>query len=59
MMTDPQNPSAEVRAILDEAWQVRDHAHADYSHYKVGAAIKDEHGRVHVGCNVENAAYTA
>jgi cytidine deaminase len=23
----------------------------------VGAAVLDEHGRVHAGCNVENAAY--
>lgn len=36
---------------------VRDRAHAPYSGYHVGAAIVDESGRLHVGCNVENAAY--
>ncbi len=36
---------------------VREHAHAPYSKFAVGAAVQDEHGRIHAGCNVENAAY--
>lgn len=32
-------------------------AYAPYSNYKVGAAVLDEQGRIHAGCNVENAAY--
>ena len=39
------------------ARNVRQHAHAPYSGFAVGAALLDEHGRVHVGCNVENAAF--
>ena len=35
----------------------RNHAHAPYSHYHVGAAVLDEAGHVHAGCNVEIAAY--
>lgn len=31
-------------------------AHAPYSRFKVGAAVLDEKGRIHSGCNVENAA---
>ena len=36
---------------------MRAKAYCPYSKFRVGAAILDEHGRVHVGCNVENAAF--
>ena len=32
-------------------------AHAPYSKFHVGAAVRDEEGGLHGGCNVENAAY--
>ena len=43
--------------LLDAARAVREKAHCPYSGFHVGAAILDENGNVHVGCNVENAAY--
>lgn len=32
-------------------------SHAPYSKFPVGAALRDEEGGIHGGCNVENAAY--
>ena len=32
-------------------------AHAPYSKFHIGAAVRDEEGGIHGGCNVENAAY--
>ena len=44
-------------ALLAAALAVRENAFAPYSHFKVGAALEDSNGRVHTGCNVENATY--
>lgn len=44
-------------ALIEAAKAVRAYAHAPYSHYYVGSAVLDDKGRIHSGCNVENAAY--
>ena len=43
--------------LAEAALLARKHAHAPFSHFKVGAAMEDETGRIHTGCNVENATY--
>lgn len=49
--------SPSLDALFEAAADVRVRAHAPYSGFFVGAAILDREGRVHVGCNVENAAF--
>lgn len=44
-------------SLSDAARAVRENAHAPYSNFKVGAAVKTAAGNVYVGCNVENVAY--
>jgi cytidine deaminase len=46
-----------VNRLVEEASEAREHAHAPYSGFLVGAAALDEEGRIHRGCNVENASY--
>ncbi|MEM6890070.1 MAG: cytidine deaminase, partial [Pseudomonadota bacterium] len=44
-------------SLKDQALAVRLNAHAPYSNFKVGAALRTTSGSIFVGCNVENVAY--
>lgn len=48
---------AQQQALLQAARSAQLMAYAPYSKYRVGAAVLDDQGRIHSGCNVENAAY--
>ena len=44
-------------ALVEQARRARENAVADYSHFKVGAALETAEGTIVTGCNVENATY--
>ena len=46
-----------MQDLIDAAKKARKLAHVPYSKFYVGAAMRDEKGRVHAGANIENAAY--
>ncbi|HWI11280.1 MAG TPA: cytidine deaminase [Burkholderiaceae bacterium] len=52
MLSEPEQDQ-----LLRAARTAQTQAYAPYSHFAVGATVLDEHGRIHAGCNVENAAY--
>ena len=43
--------------LIAAALAARLNAIAPFSKFLVGAAIEDQNGRIHTGCNVENATY--
>ena len=43
--------------LVAAARRAREHARADYSKFKVGAALETADGTIVTGCNIENATY--
>jgi cytidine deaminase len=43
--------------LVEAATRAREFARADFSGFRVGAALEDDRGRVFTGCNIENATY--
>ncbi len=49
--------AAAVVKIVAAARAAREHAVADFSGFKVGAALETDTGKIITGCNIENATY--
>ena len=49
--------SDELDRMLGLARQALGHAHAPYSHFRVGACVRAASGRLYAGGNVDNASY--
>lgn len=50
---------ADLTVLFNAARAAQSRAYVPYSRFAVGAAIRDEVGRIHAAPNVENAAYPA
>ena len=53
----PRAPRRPGREIVRLARAARERAHAPFSGFKVGAALRTKAGEVVTGCNIENATY--
>ncbi|MEQ8848720.1 cytidine deaminase [Botrimarina sp.] len=51
------SPTPDEQELIDAASAARANAYAPFSEYKVGAAVRDDRGRVTAGANVENSSY--
>lgn len=49
---------SDVSKLVDAARSTRLNAQADYSGFKVGAALQTADGHIITGCNIENASYS-
>jgi cytidine deaminase len=50
-------PPINSTELISRAREVAALAYAPYSHFRVGAALRDAAGATYVGCNVESASY--
>ena len=48
---------SEFDSLISAAKSARANAHAPFSKFKVGAALRTSSGKIFGGCNVENATY--
>ncbi len=48
---------SDYKHLISAALASRENAHAAYSNFRVGAALRANSGRIFGGCNVENATY--
>lgn len=46
-----------IQSLVKQAIEIRKKAYAPYSHFRVGAAIALDNGKIVLGSNQENAAY--
>ncbi|MBQ4529086.1 MAG: cytidine deaminase [Lachnospiraceae bacterium] len=44
--------------LIKQALEAREKSYSPYSHFRVGAAILTEDGKLYTGCNIENAAFS-
>lgn len=53
----PEEPSREIKQLIDEAKKAALNAYAPYSNFQVGAALLLDDGKIITGNNQENACY--
>lgn len=50
--------TSDERGLIELAYKGREQAYTPYSGFRVGAALLSRSGKVYLGCNIENSAYS-
>lgn len=48
----------DAKLLIEKAFEAQKFAYTPYSNFNVGAALLGENGKVYLGCNIENAAFS-
>lgn len=48
----------DMKKLVALAFEAKNRSYSPYSHFAVGAALLAKSGKIYLGCNIENAAYT-
>ncbi|MEI3299943.1 MAG: cytidine deaminase [Eubacterium sp.] len=47
-----------MKTLIKLAMEAREKSYCPYSGFAVGAALQTKEGKIYLGCNIENAAFT-
>ena len=47
----------DIKTLIEQATRSRERSYDKYSHFKVGAALMTDTGKIFRGCNVENISF--
>ena len=47
-----------VKELIQSAYEAQSRSYSPYSGFATGAALEADNGRIFLGCNIENAAYS-
>jgi len=53
------NNKQDYTELIKAALEARNFSHSPYSHFRVGAAVLSDEGKIFTGTNIENASYPA
>ncbi|MBD7915986.1 cytidine deaminase [Clostridium sp. Sa3CUN1] len=48
----------DAKLLVEKAYEAQKFAYTPYSNFNVGAALLGTNGKIYLGCNIENAAFT-